>query len=202
MRQTIIILLSLLLLITPAFADDKTEVSELLQGKINTVVSLLQDGSLDKPSRNTKIIEVVGPLFSYQAMAKLSLGKKHWPSLSTEKQAEFSDLFIERLQASYLDKLDIYTDEEVLYGDPEVAGSKIHIPTTLVSADSKIEILYKFYRSREGWKIYDVEVGGVSVIQTYRSQFDDVLSNGSIDDLLKKLREDESFNGPAAEANS
>ena len=200
MRKFFILILLMFFITSPLLADDKTEVSRLVQEKINTIVSLLKDKSLDKPSRNARIIEVVNPIFNYQAMAKLSLGKKHWPALSAEKQAEFSDLFIERLQASYLDKLDIY--EEVNYGEPQVDGSKIHIPTTLVSADSKIEILYKLYRSKDGWKIYDVEVGGVSVIQTYRSQFDDVLSNGSIDDLLKKLKSDEAFNNPTAAANT
>jgi len=54
-------------------------------------------------------------------------------------------------------------------------------------------MLYKFYRTAQGWKIYDVEIGGVSVIQTYRSQFDGVLSEGTIDDLLGKLKSDSSF---------
>ena len=202
MRRLFILLSLLSLITTPSLADDKSEVSALLQGRIDTVVSLLKDKSLDKPSRNARIIEVVTPIFNYEVMAKLSLGRKHWPALSQEKRAEFSDLFINRLQASYLDKLDIYTDEDVLYGEPEVDGKKVHMPTTLVSSDSKIDILYKFYRSPEGWKIYDVEVGGVSVIQTYRTQFDDVLSNGSIDDLLEKLKDDNAFKEPAAEAKS
>ena len=202
MRQIIILLLSLFLITPPSLADDKSEVSALLQGRIDTVVSLLKDKSLDKPSRNARIIEVVTPIFNYEAMAKLSLGKKYWPALNEAKQVEFSDLFIKRLQASYLDKLDIYTDEEVIYGEPEISGSQIHIPTTLVSPDNKIEILYKFYRSNDGWKIYDVELGGVSVIQTYRSQFDDVLSNGTIDDLLDKLKNDGGFAEPAVKAKS
>jgi phospholipid transport system substrate-binding protein len=58
-------------------------------------------------------------------------------------------------------------------------------------------MLYKFYRAAQGWKIYDVEIGGVSVIQTYRSQFDGVLSEGTIDDLLGKLKSEGSFALPA-----
>ena len=202
MRQILILLLSLFFISTPSLADDKSEVSALLQGRIDTVVSLLKDKSLDKPSRNARIIEVVNPIFNYEAMAKLSLGKKHWPALSEDKKVEFSYLFIKRLQASYLDKLDIYTDEEISYGEPVIDGSKIHIPTTLVSPANKIEILYKFYRASDGWKIYDVEVGGVSVIQTYRSQFDDALTNGTIDELLDKLKNDGNFAVPAVKAKS
>jgi phospholipid transport system substrate-binding protein len=54
-------------------------------------------------------------------------------------------------------------------------------------------MLYKMYRTAEGWKVYDVEISGVSVIQTYRSQFDGVLSDGTIDDLLEKLKTDDAF---------
>jgi phospholipid transport system substrate-binding protein len=179
-----------------AAADDKTEVSTLLQTNVDAIVLLLQNNGLDKGERNAKIIDIVTPLFNYQTMAKLSLGKKHWPSLDAEQKAEFSKLFTKLLQDSYLEKLDIYTDEKVLYGEPQTVGKKIHAPTTLIAKDSRIEILYKFYKSAKGWMIYDVEIGGVSVIQTYRSQFDGVLSKGTTEDLLEKLRTEDSFSIP------
>ena len=193
MRYLFILIVSLFFCCTPVAADDREEVSRLLQTNIDAIVNLLQDNSLDKETRNAKIIEIVNPIFNYQTMAKLSLGKKHWPSLNTEQRDEFSKLFVERLQESYLEKLDIYTDEKVLYGKPVIVGGKVHAPTTLVAKDSKIEILYKFYRTANRWMVYDVEVGGVSVIQTYRSQFDGVLSQGTTEDLLEKLRADGSF---------
>jgi len=188
---------SLYLCAAPAVADDLGEVGALLQSKIDTVVVLLQDKQIDKPTRNAGILDIVAPIFDYQTMAKLSLGKKYWPALTAEQQAEFSRLFILRLQESYLEKLDIYTDEKVLYGDPVATGKQIQVPTTLVAKDSQIEVLYKFYRTAKGWQIYDVEIGGVSVIQTYRSQFDGVLSTGSIDDLLAKLKSEGTFKIPA-----
>jgi phospholipid transport system substrate-binding protein len=145
-----------------------------------------------------RITEIIAPVFDYQIMARLSLGKKYWPELSQVERTAFSDLFITRLQESYLEKLDLYSDETVLYEAPLVKGKKVHIPTTLISKDSRIEMLYKFYRSKLGWKIYDLEIGGVSVIQTYRSQFDGVLREGTIDDLLEKLSHDDTFVMPSA----
>lgn len=199
MRNIFFAFLCVLLFAASVQADEAGEVQELLKGKIDAVMVLLQDKTVDKSRRNEQITAILIPLFDYQAMAKLSLGKKYWPTLSQEKQEVFSDLFIERLKKSYLDKLDIFTDEKVLYEEPSAVGKKVHVPTLLVSKDSRIEMLYKFYRSRKGWKIYDVEIGGVSVIQTYRSQFDGVLSEGSIDDLLEKLKTDGAFVIPAPE---
>lgn len=196
MRYLFVAIFCMSLFATPAFSAVPSEASALIESKIDAVMVLLQNKVLDKTDRNTQIIALVSPIFDYQTMAKLSLGKKHWPQLSQEKQDAFSDLFTKRLQSSFLEKLDIYTDEKVLYGKAESNGSKVQVPTTLISKDSRIEMLYKLYSTAAGWKVYDVEVGGVSVIQTYRSQFDGVLSEGSIDDLLEKLKTDGSFDIP------
>lgn len=199
MMRLLIILLFIISFLSPAaYADESSEIRALVETNIDAIVKLLQDKNITREERNTRIIGIVNPLFSYQTMAKLSLGKKHWPTLNKQQQSEFTDLFTFRLQRSYLEKLDIYTDEKVLYGDPRVSGgNKAYAPTTLVAKDNEIEILYKFYLSGKDWKIYDVEIGGVSVIQTYRSQFDGVLSEGSVEDLLIKLRTDGEFNIPA-----
>ena len=193
MQYLFSILLCLLLSATPSLAEGPAEARELVVTKIDAVMMLLQDESLDKAGRDVQIVALVAPIFDYPTMARLSLGKKHWPQLNPEEKASFSDLFIDRLQQSFLEKLDIYTDEKVLYGELLKKGKKVHVPTTLVSKDSRIEMLYKMYRTAEGWKVYDLEISGVSVIQTYRSQFDGVLSDGTIDDLLEKLKTDDDF---------
>jgi phospholipid transport system substrate-binding protein len=193
MRYLFSIFLCILLFATPSLAEGPAEARELVETKIDAVMMLLQDESLDKAGRDIQIIALVAPIFDYPTMAKLSLGKKHWPQLNPGEKVSFSDLFIDRLQQSFLEKLDIYTDEKILYGEPLKKGKKIHVPTTLVSKDNRIEMLYKMYRTAEGWKVYDVEISGVSVIQTYRSQFDGVLSDGTIDDLLEKLKTDGTF---------
>ena len=193
MRYLCSLLLCLLLFATPSLAEIPADARELVETKIDAVMMLLQDESLDKAAREVQIIALVAPLFDYPTMAKLSLGKKHWPQLNPGEKASFSALFIDRLQKSFLEKLDIYTDEKILYGEPLKTGKKVHVPTTLVSKDRRIEMLYKMYRTAEGWKVYDMEISGVSVIQTYRSQFDGVLSDGTIDDLLEKLKTDDAF---------
>ncbi|MBW2090325.1 MAG: ABC transporter substrate-binding protein [Deltaproteobacteria bacterium] len=68
---------------------------------------------------------------------------------------------------------------------------KIKIPTELISKNNTISMLYKFHELTNSWLIYDIEVQGVSIISTYRSQFDHILSNGTIDDLLIKLEQPE-----------
>lgn len=197
MRYLLSTIICVLLFTVPALCDEAGEVGSLLKANVDAVVELLQDTALEKTKRNQQILDIITPLFDFNTMAKLSLGKKYWPTLNEKQQMKFSDLFIHRLQKSYLDKLDFYTDEKVVYEEPFINGTKIHVPTTLLSKGSQIEMLYKFYHTREGWRIYDVEIGGVSVMQSYRSQFDGVLQEGSIDDLLEKLETDGVFDIPA-----
>ena len=126
-------------------------------------------------------------MFDFKLMAKLSLGKKYWPGLSPEQRERFTELFIERLRGSYLNRLTAYTDEKVIYESSVAVKKKVHVPTLLVSKSNKISMLYKLYRASDSWKIYDVEIEGVSIIRSYRSQFNEILQKGTFDDLLKKM---------------
>jgi phospholipid transport system substrate-binding protein len=187
MKNLLIAVIILLLFSQSAAADDKSEIDNLLKTNLDAVFTVLQKKDLDQQAKNKEIVDIVTPMFDFDLMARLSLGKKHWPGLSQDKKERFTELFINRLKASYLNNFNLYTDEKIFYEPSVQAEKKIHIPTYLVSKDKKISILYKFYKAERNWKIYDLEIQGVSIIRSYRSQFSSVLESGSIDDLLLKL---------------
>ncbi len=168
-------------------ADDKDVAKELLETRIKSAIAVLQIKDLDQQEKNKQVIEIVTPIFNFSLMAKLSLGRKYWPGLTKEERQRFTELFTKLLKESYLDKLTLYTDEKVVFKTPVQEKRKIKIPTELISKDNTISMLYKLHESTNSWLVYDIEVQGVSIISTYRSQFDQVLSNGTIDELLIKL---------------
>ncbi len=184
---------------TPVFADEATEVRAKTKKSIDKVIDTLRNKSISKDQRKKKILDIVNPIFDFSKMAKISLGKKHWKSFSKAQRKEFVGLFVTRLQESYLEKLDMYTDEEVLVDDARTSkGNRIEVKTRLVSKDDSKDMEYKFYKARSGkWLVYDVVIMGVSVVQTYRSQFTGVLKKESVDGLLKRLRKSGQFNVPA-----
>lgn len=196
MKSLLYAVLILLVTSQTVVKDDKSAVQELLESKLDAVVAVLQKKELEQQAKNKKIIEIVTPMFDFSLMAKLSLGRKYWPGLSKEKQERFTELFIKRLKESYREKLTLYTDEKIVYQEPVQVKKKIRIPTELVSKNNKISMLYKFHKTKGSWKIYDIEIEGVSIISTYRSQFDEVLSSGTIDDLLLKLEKPEKEKPP------
>ena len=187
MKNLLIAVVSLLLFSQTAAADDKSEIDNLLKTNLDAVFTILQKNDLDQQAKNKEIIDIVTPMFDFELMARLSLGKKHWSGLSQDKKERFTELFIKRLKASYLSNFNLYTDEKVLYEPSVQVKKKIHTPTYLVSKDKKISILYKFYKAQKNWKIYDLEIQGVSIIRSYRSQFSSILESGTVDDLLLKL---------------
>ena len=179
--------LCLLVLSQPLMADDKRDAEEIVKSKLDAVFAVLQKKDLDQQMKKKEVNEIVTPMFDFELMAKLTLGKKNWPNLSQEKKEKFTQLYISLLRTSYLDKLALYTDEKVIFEPPAQVKNKVHIPTQLISKDRKTSILYKLYKLSDDWKVYDLEIQGVSIIRSYKSQFDEILQNGTIDDLLLKM---------------
>ncbi len=197
MRILSFLVFILLLPVQPAFADELAVVKKNAEERINAVIDHIRDKNLDKKIRNERIIEAMAPMFDFSQMAKLSMGKKNWTRMNPAQRKEFNELFVIRLQESYLEKLDLYTDEDVVVEQAELVKKRIHVRSHLVANDDKIEMIYKFYKKKnQGWKVYDVEILGVSIVQTYRSQFAGILKNQTIDDLLKKLRQTGGFTVP------
>jgi phospholipid transport system substrate-binding protein len=62
-----------------------------------------------------------------------------------------------------------------------------YVPTELIHKDKKVAILYKLRKVEKHWKVYDVEIQGVSILLAYRSQFDEILRRGTAKDLLSRL---------------
>ena len=191
MKNLIYAVLFALIFSQTAVADDKKDAEKLLKGKLESVIFILEKKDIDRQAKKKEIVEIVTPMFNFSLMSKLTLGKKHWPGLTKDQKEKFIELFTKRLKDSYLDKMMLYTDEKIKYKASVQIKKKVHIPTILTSKDNKISMLYKLYKSKQGWRIYDIEVQGVSLISTYRSQFDEILRSKTVDDLLAKLEKPE-----------
>jgi phospholipid transport system substrate-binding protein len=187
MVRLIYISLSLLILSQPLMADDKLDAQQLVRSKLDGVFAVLQKKDLGQQAKKKEIDAIVTPMFDFGLMAKLTLGRKHWPSLPRGKKEEFTERYVELLKKSYLDKLALYTDEKVIFEPPVQVKKKVRIPTQLVSKDRNTSILYKLIKRADDWKVYDLEIQGVSLIRSYKSQFSEILRNGTIDDLLLKM---------------
>ncbi len=187
--KKITFILLFLLIFQPALADDKSEAEHMLKTSVNSVLSILGEKNAPTTQKRDKIVEIITEVFDVSLMAKLCLGKKHWTGLNTKQKKEFTHLFVKHFKDSYSDKLELFENEKVVFEPLVKEKKKARIQTYVLSKGKKYSILYKMYTSPKGWKIYDVEIEGVSLIQTYRSQYRQFLAKATVDDLMKKLKE-------------
>jgi phospholipid transport system substrate-binding protein len=168
---------------------EKAEVDRLLRHTVDGVLSVVRDPGLDRQRRKDGVMGKVRPVFDFELMAKLTLGRQHWPKLDAKQQKAFTDLFIKQLQSSYLDKVELVKDEKIEYEAPVEAEKKVSILTKVLTDKEPIRLAYRFYRAPSGWKVYDVEIQDVSLVKSYGQQYQDVLRAGTVPDLLKKMEE-------------
>ncbi|MHC4112506.1 MAG: Tgt2/MlaC family protein [Planctomycetota bacterium] len=167
---------------------DPNELRDLLQSRWDAVIIILKKKNINEKVKEEQIYKIVSPLFDFPLMAKLTLGRTNWPRLSPPQREKFTRLFTSRLRYSYLEKIKFYRNEKALYKPVQQKKKTIiYVPMQLINKDSKITILYKFRKADKFWKIYDVEIQGVSILLTYRSQFDDILRRGTVKNLLSQL---------------
>jgi len=191
--KRLLLITSLLFFACNLFANDQQKVQDLFLQKIEEVTNIVSDKGLSKEDRNAQIVKVLEPIFDFEIMAKLSLGKK-WGLLSSEEKIKFVDLYVSRMKQSYSSKLDEYSGEKFEVVEiQQPKPNRIVLNSNLVSTEKKFDVLYKFYKpkalkeNKESWLIYDVEILGISILKTDKAQFKEYLQTNSVNDLMVEL---------------
>ena len=186
LKKTILITL---LLCSSLFAIEEGNIKSEMDSKIQTITKILQNKSLSLESKKEQIAPTVDTLFDYKTMAKISLGRE-WKKLSASQKEQFTKKFEQKLKNSYFEKLELYTDQKVVVKELEKPKStRIYLHSEIIGVEESYEVIYKFYKVKNSneWEIYDVDITGVSIIQTYRKQFSEFLKTKSFDELLASL---------------
>ncbi|MCW8894317.1 ABC transporter substrate-binding protein [Sulfurimonas sp.] len=191
-----ILFVSAMLIFTQSLgANEQDDVKERFLTNIDKVILIVEDKSLSKKQRNANIINVLTPMFDFELMAKLSLGKI-WRTLDSEDQKKFVNLYVERMEKSYSSKVDSYNNEKVEVKKIEQPkDNRIALVTDLIGNDESLEIVYKYYKpkkpisQKDTWLVYDVEIKGVSILKADKAQFKEFLQTKSIHELMAVLVE-------------
>ena len=168
--------------------------TEQLTGTVDEVLRIVSSPEFSngkkKVERRKLLKKAVAPLFDFTEMSRRALGQ-HWRELGAEEKMEFTDLFASLLEHAYAGTIDSYSyaGEKVLYIDERVEDSYAEVDTKIVRGPDRYAISYRMLKTDDQWKVYDVAVEGVSLVNNYRSQFNKILANKSMSDLMKKLRE-------------
>ncbi|CAI8217560.1 MAG: Uncharacterised protein [Arcobacter lacus] len=185
------LILSLLLISTTLFGLEKDSIKEEMQSKMNKVLLVLENKESSLEDKNQEIIKIMDEVFDYSIMSKIASGKNLRQLKSKTQFNEFKEAFEVSLKRSYSDKLGLYNDQklEILDLIP-YKKTRLQLQTKLIGENEVYDINYNFYEDKKTsqWYIYDVELIGVSILQTYRKQFDGVLVNNDISYLITQLK--------------
>src|SRR6266850_6116424 len=156
---------------------------EQIQSAIEQVTATLKDPNLKsegkKKERLERLRQVIFPKFDFTEMAKRSLGA-NWQRRSPEEQREFVKLFTELIESSYASNLDSYNGEKVVFTGDKQDGEYAQVDTKITSnKGEESSVSYKLRQSGSDWKIYDVVIENVSIVNNYRSQFNRVIARSS-----------------------
>ncbi|MFP4391755.1 MAG: phospholipid-binding protein MlaC [Desulfohalobiaceae bacterium] len=199
MRQAIIGLMLLLLVALPgqvgAQEAESEEAADLVREYMDQAVELIQDEDEPDPDQlASSLREMAEEIFDFELMSRMSLGR-HWHSFDQEQKEEFVQQFTTLLEENYLGRMDEHMQEVQDFSreDMQVTGhtllssKRAEVESKISYQDQEIPVNYRLAYDGTDWKVYDVYVEGVSLIQNYRSQFDKLLQRGSAQDLLQKI---------------
>src|SRR5574342_1312386 len=120
-------------------------------------------------------------------MSRRALGAP-WANLSGKERDEFVVLFRTLLTNSYADKIESYSGEGVQYLNERVEKDYAEVRTKVLSGKTDIPLDYRLLNKGTDWRVYDVVVDGVSLVNNYRGQFSKILRSSTYADLVDQLR--------------
>jgi len=165
---------------------------EFVTTTIDAVTKVLKDKTRSSHDRRMAIQELVDRWLDAETISKLALAK-NWKAFDEAQQKDFVEQFRRHLVLTYyrnvdrysFDRIDVYDERAETKGDFTVR-TKVIAPST---DDVLIDLRVRPTADGSDWRVIDILIEGVSLVQNFRSQFQEVLSNGKPDQLLQSLRE-------------
>jgi phospholipid transport system substrate-binding protein len=166
--------------------------TDQLRGATDRVLKVLQDPELKQPAkgaaRRQQIRAIADEIFDWQETGKRALAR-HWQGRSPSERQEFSALFADLVERSYVSKIEKYSGERIVYADETVEGDTATVRTKLITkSNTEIPIDYRMQKEGDRWRAYDVLIEGVSLVSNYRTQFNRIIQQSGYGELVNKLK--------------
>lgn len=165
---------------------------ETVKGHVDKVLDVLRDPSLKaesaKKAKKDRIRAISEKMFDFTELSKRTLAQ-NWSKFNPEQQKEFIELYTSLLEDTYANKIMAYTDEKIAFSKEVALTEKtVEVRSTVLRKTGDIPIYYRVIMKDGSWRVYDVVIEGVSLINNYRSQFREILANKPPESLLETLR--------------
>lgn len=169
------------------------EVTDIIKAEVDKTLTVLRDPALQGPERkelrNDRIRSTVERMFDFEEVSKRSLGR-YWRDRTEAEKHEFTRLFTALLESSYMGRIYEHRDDKVLYTGEVSRDGKVEVRTKVITAmGTEVPINYRLLKKDQTWKVYDMVIEGVSLMSTYRTQFNEKIQGSSYEALIEDLRQ-------------
>ncbi len=163
---------------------------EQLSESVNAIITILRRDVPGEKWINKKreILGIVKSRFDADELAQRVLAM-NWRKRTEDEKKMFVSLFSQVLETTYINKLKSYSDEEVAFKKQIVSKDKAIVYSEIVKNNQEIPITYRVKNTDEQWLIYDIVIEGVSLVQNYRQQFDQIINKEGYEGLVKRMEE-------------
>jgi phospholipid transport system substrate-binding protein len=167
----------------------------LVKSISDEVIGIIKQDKDIQAGNQKKINELVEakvlPHFNFEHMTALAMGR-NWPKDNTEQQKVLTNEFRTLLVRTYSSALSTYKNQVIEFKPLRAAAADtdVKVRTQVKQPGAEpVGIDYSMEKTASGWKVYDIVVGGVSLVTNYRETFNAQIRDGGIDSLIKSLAE-------------
>lgn len=187
--KNILLSLSLMVVsISAPLAANESAPMEQVKGTIDHILNTLKNDAISKQEKRKVIIDKISQSFDFTGMSQRALAT-NWRKASPQQKKDFTKLFQQLIQNTYIGRLEAYTDEKIRYLKSKTKGKKAIIKTMIVTKSADIPIKYKLIQKGGSWLVYDVEIEKISLISNYRSTYQALIKKNGFDGLLATMRD-------------
>jgi phospholipid transport system substrate-binding protein len=166
--------------------------TDQLREYTNAVQKVLDDPALKAPDRRqerrTAVRKIASEVFDVAESARRALGP-HWQQRTPAEREEFTDLFADLLERTYISKIDLYGGEKLQYTTEQVDGNHAVVKAkVLTKQGTEVPVEARMLKNGDRWLIYDVLVENLSLVGNYRAQFDQIIRKSSYPELINRLK--------------
>ena len=160
---------------------------------VDKLLAILKDPQLKqegrKNERHDELKKLIYQRFDFTEMARRALGPE-WRRHTPEEQKEFAQLFTDLLERAYLKQIESYNNQKVRYLNEREDSSYAQVDTKIVdNKGQEFSVNYRLHNVNGDWKVYDVIIEDISLVNNYRAQFSRVLARSSYQELVHGMKD-------------
>lgn len=182
----LLVMLIIVVLALPALAQQGPQAQ--LKVTVDAVIDILRDKTLDVDVKRAQLSSLVRERFDFPTMSQWVLGPQ-WRQSSAAEQERFIVLFSDLLEATYLGRIDEYSDEQVEFLGEKIEERRATVDTRIVTATTEIPTTYRLVVRGEQWLVFDVIIENVSMVRNYRSSFSEIVRREGMQGLFSQMEQ-------------